>query len=97
MVAKRTVQDFEEAAEKPREAPTKELVVQDKTTGEPAWKVRNRERKDKGIVLRCSESQIKLLQMAKKHQEISIQRILEKIVWPVLEEQYGVTEKDAPS
>lgn len=55
----------------------------------PAWKQRNREPKHIQIMLRASESQRELLQAAAEDQEKSQQKILEEIVWPVLEERYG--------
>ena len=64
---------------------------------EPAWKRRNREPKHRRVMLRVSESQLALLQAAAEHQEKSQQKILEELVWPVLEEQYGITTEDTPS
>lgn len=94
MVAKRTrMEAFVEAAEKPARPPAAVKAL----TGIPAWKRRNREPKHVQIMLRASESQRELLQAASEHQEKSQQKILEEIVWPVLEEQYGVTEGQAPS
>lgn len=55
----------------------------------PAWKQRNREPKTRGIMLRCSESQHQLLKIASLDDEMSQQKVLERIVWPVLEERYG--------
>lgn len=88
------VEDFGNQAEKEpaaRPAPIKSL------TGIPAWKRRNKEPKHIQIMLRASESQRELLQAAAEHQEISQQKILENLVWPVLEQQYGVTEGEAPA
>lgn len=102
MVRQRTEEElrdeFVESAEKPRQAPPATgLPIRNAIAGEPAWKTRNRERKDFGTQFRMSESQLKLLQMAKADQEKSIQKILEAIVWPAMEAQYGVTEEDSPS
>lgn len=98
MVTKRKPdEEFVEAAEKPAAARAGTLPIRNAIAGEPAWKTRNRERKDFGTQFRMSESQLKLLQMAKADQEKSIQKILEAIVWPALEAQYGVTEEDSPS
>jgi hypothetical protein len=88
------IEEFGNKAEKPT---TKELAIRNAIKDEPAWKRRNREPKTTGTQFRFSESQLKLLQMAKADQEKSIQKILEAIVWPVLEEQYGTTEGQAPS
>lgn len=89
--------EFTESFEQRVRRPPKGMPVQSKIKGEPAWKRRNREPKHRRVMLRVSESQLALLQAAAEHQEKSQQKILEEIVWPVLEEQYGVTEKDAPS
>lgn len=83
------VEDFGNQAEKEpvaRPVPVKSL------TRVPAWKLRNREPKHVQIMLRASESQRALLQAAAEHQELSQQKILESIVWPVLEEQYGTSD-----
>jgi hypothetical protein len=56
---------------------------------EPYWKIRNREPKNRGIAIRASDSQLQLLRTASFVEEQSMQKILEKIVWPVLEENYG--------
>jgi hypothetical protein len=88
------IEDFGNQAEKEpaaRPAPIKSLTVI------PAWKRRNREPKHVQIMLRASESQRELLQAASEHQEVSQQKILEALVWPVLEEQYGITETEAPA
>lgn len=100
MVSKRVVEDpaaevFVESAEKP--APARRIPSVKALTGIPAWKRRNREPKHRRVMLRVSESQLALLQVAAEDQEKSQQKILEEIVWPVLEEQYGVTEGQAPS
>lgn len=91
---KQVVEDFGNQAEKEpaaRPAPVKSL------TRFPAWKIRNKEPKHVQIMLRASESQRELLQAAAEHQEISQQKILENLVWPILEEQYGITENDSPA
>ncbi|MDP9987373.1 ParB-like chromosome segregation protein Spo0J [Arthrobacter oryzae] len=54
-----------------------------------AWKQRNREPKTGGINFRASTSQLELLRTAALVEEISQQKILERLVWPVLEERYG--------
>lgn len=90
-------QAFVESAEKPAVIKTGGLPIRNAIEGEPAWKTRNREKKGPGIQFRVSESQLELLRMAKADQEKSIQKILEAIVWPALEAQYGVTEEDSPS
>lgn len=74
-----------------RPAPVKDM------RGLPAWKRRNKEPKHIQIMLRASESQRELLQAASEHQEKSQQKILEELVWPILEEKYGITEEDSPS
>lgn len=55
----------------------------------PAWKLRNKEPKTGGINFRASQSQLELLRQAAADQEISQQKILERIVWPALELAYG--------
>lgn len=91
------IEDFGNQAEGGEAKPIGSLPIRNAIEGEPAWKTRNREPKATGIQFRFSKSQLELLQMAKADQEKSIQKILEAIVWPVLEEQYGVTEGEAPS
>lgn len=54
-----------------------------------AWKQRNREPKTGGINFRASTSQLELLRTAALVEEISQQKILERLVWPILEEKYG--------
>lgn len=53
------------------------------------WKRRNREPKTGGINFRASESQLDLLRTAALVEEISQQKVLERLVWEVLEEKYG--------
>lgn len=55
----------------------------------PAWWHRNQEPKRRGIMLRCSDSQLELLQRAAEDGETSQQKVLERLVWPVLEDRYG--------
>lgn len=55
----------------------------------PAWKIRNKEPKTKGYTLRVSPSQLELLRIAHEDQDISQQKVLENLIWPALEEQYG--------
>lgn len=54
-----------------------------------AWKQRNREPKTGGINFRASTSQLELLRTAALVEEMSQQKILERLVWPILEEKYG--------
>lgn len=91
------IAEFGEGFEKPivRRRPSS-LPVKNRPA-EPAWKRRNREPKHIQIMLRASESQRALLQAAADHQEKSQQKILEEIVWPVLEEQYGAEAVDEVS
>ena len=53
------------------------------------WKRRNREPKSGGINFRASASQLDLLRTAALVEEMSQQKILERLVWPILEEKYG--------
>lgn len=55
------------------------------------WKRRNREPKSGGINFRASASQLDLLRTAALVEEISQQKILERLVWPILEEKYGAS------
>lgn len=59
---------------------------------EPAWKRRNREPKHVGVMIRASQSQLDLLRRASEVEELSQQKILERIVWPELEARYGNQE-----
>ena len=92
MVTKRKAEEFIEAAEKPAELPKVKDPVESYIEGLPSWKQRNLEPKRRGTQFRCSESQIALLQVAALDQEMSIQKVLERIVWPALEERYGTGE-----
>jgi hypothetical protein len=55
----------------------------------PAWKRRNKEPKTSGANIRVSKSQLELLRRAAEFEEISQQKLIENILWPVLEERYG--------
>lgn len=55
----------------------------------PDWKRRNREPKTSGINLRASPSQLDLLRSASLVEEVSQQKVLERLIWPILEEKYG--------
>jgi hypothetical protein len=92
MVTKRKVEDFVDEAERSPELPKVKDPVESYIEGLPAWKQRNLEPKRRGTQFRCSESQIALLQVAALDQEMSIQKVLERIVWPALEERYGTGE-----
>lgn len=87
-------EQFEKHPPKPAEVkPPVEAFIE----GLPPWKQRNLEPKRIGTQFRCSESQIALLRVASLDQEMSIQKILERLVWPAIEERYGVTTEDSPS
>lgn len=58
------------------------------------WKVRNREPKVGGINFRASSSQLDLLRTAALVEEVSQQKVLERLVWPILEEKYGSGASD---
>ncbi|WP_230854517.1 hypothetical protein [Arthrobacter terrae] len=53
------------------------------------WKRRNREPKVGGINFRASSSQLDLLRTAALVEEMSQQKVLERLIWPILEEKYG--------
>lgn len=55
----------------------------------PDWKRRNKEPKTGGINFRASSSQLDLLRQAALEEDISQQKVLERLVWPILEERYG--------
>ena len=55
----------------------------------PAWKRRNKEPKTSGANIRISKSQLELLRRAAEAEDISQQKLIENILWPVLEERYG--------
>lgn len=46
--------------------------------------------KTSGINFRMTENQMALLRAAAAHEDLSQQKVLERIVWPVLEERYGL-------
>lgn len=56
---------------------------------EPKWKQRNREAKSHGFNLRVSKSQLELLKAAADWEEISQQKLAERVFWPLMEEKYG--------
>lgn len=55
----------------------------------PAWKRRNKEPKTSGTNIRVSPSQLELLRRAAEIEETSQQKLIESILWPILEERYG--------
>jgi hypothetical protein len=55
----------------------------------PAWKRRNKEPKTSGANIRVSKSQLELLRRAAEVEDTSQQKLIENILWPVLEERYG--------
>jgi hypothetical protein len=76
----------------PASAPARKAARKSPSALAPAmadWKRRNREPKTGGINFRASESQLDLLRTAALVEEISQQKILERLVWEVLEEKYG--------
>lgn len=97
MVTKRKAEDFVEAGEQPAPPAEVKPPVEAFIEGLPPWKQRNLEKKVIGTQFRCSASQIQLLRVASLDQELSIQKILERLVWPAIEERYGVTTEDSPS
>lgn len=80
------------AAPAPTTAPARKTSRKTSSVLAPAmadWKRRNREPKTGGINFRASESQLDLLRTAALVEEISQQKVLERLVWEVLEEKYG--------
>lgn len=80
------------AAPAPAVAPARKAARTKSSVLAPAmadWKRRNREPKTGGINFRASESQLDLLRTAALVEEISQQKVLERLVWEVLEEKYG--------
>lgn len=75
----RAVLAFAAEAEKPQE----------KTPEVPAWKRRNREPKAAGVNLRTSASQQEMLRRAAELEDMSQQKIVAGILWPIMEEKYG--------
>ena len=71
-----------------------ELPKPDRQTPPPAapvidWRSRNKEPKTTGLNFRLSKSQSALLQRAAAEEDISQQKVLERIIWPLLEDKYG--------
>jgi hypothetical protein len=97
MVTKRKPEDFVEEAEKPAPPAAVPSPVESYIEGLPPWKQRNLEYKNTGTQFRFSASQKQLLRVAALDQEMSMQKILERLVWPALEERYGVTTEDSPT
>jgi hypothetical protein len=70
------------------EQPEKPATPARRKPPEPAWKTRNREPKFHGVNIRVSKSQLELLKSVADWEEISQQKLVESILWPVLEEKY---------
>lgn len=86
MTDEREIEAFAERAELPqleRQASMPDAPPTD-------WRSRNKEPKTTGLNFRLSKSQSALLQQAAAEQDISQQKVLERIVWPLLEEKYGL-------
>lgn len=83
------IEAFAERAERPAPASRQGKHL-------PAWKLRNKEPKTGGINFRASQSQLDLIRRAAADQEISQQKILERIVWPALEAAYGAGPEPQP-
>jgi hypothetical protein len=63
-------------------------------TGLPAWKARMKSgAKNKGYNVRFNQSQHDLLTYASEVEEKSQQKLIEELLWPILEERYG---RDVP-
>lgn len=76
----RDIEEFAARAEQPPAAPG---------SGTPVREPRAREPKTAGINFRMTERQMALLRTASAREDISQQKVLERIVWPALEERYG--------
>ena len=81
----RDIEAFAERAELPRQ----DYHTPAAATPPLDWRSRNKEPKTTGLNFRLSKSQSALLQQAAAEQDISQQKVLERIVWPLLEERYG--------
>ena len=79
-VTERDIEEFAARAEQPTAAAT---------AGATAGRSRVREPKTAGINFRMTERQMALLRTASAREDISQQKVLERIVWPALEERYG--------
>lgn len=84
-------EEFAARAEQPDPSEREIDSAQQSKAGQdvPAWKRRNREPKTSGANIRVSKSQLELLRRAAETEEISQQKLIESILWPVLEERYG--------
>lgn len=84
-------EEFAAKAEQPDPSAHEIHPVQQPKAGQdlPAWKRRNKEPKTSGANIRVSKSQLELLRRAAEAEEISQQKLIENILWPVLEERYG--------
>lgn len=80
-VSERAIEEFAARAEQPAspDAGGAEGIVR-----KPA-----REPKISGINFRMTERQMALLREASVQEDVSQQKVLERIVWPILEERYG--------
>lgn len=55
----------------------------------PAWKIRNKEPKEVPFNFRASKSQSRMLREWAEEEDISLQKLLERIILPILEEERG--------
>lgn len=81
----REIEAFAERAELPK--PERQASMPD--TPVTDWRSRNKEPKTTGLNFRLSKSQSALLQRAAAEEDISQQKVLERIIWPLLEDKYG--------
>ncbi|MHA7146549.1 hypothetical protein ACX80U_17710 [Arthrobacter sp. TmT3-37] len=87
----RAAEEFAAKAEQPNPPEREARSARQPEAGQdlPAWKRRNKEPKTSGANIRVSKSQLELLRRAAEIEEISQQKLIESILWPVLEERYG--------
>lgn len=82
-VTERAIEEFAARAEQGTAPVSNEAEV-------PTRKPITREPKTAGINFRMTDRQMALLRTASAEEDISQQKVLERIVWPILEERYGV-------
>lgn len=87
----RAAEEFAAKAEQPEVSESEDRPSRQAQPNQnlPAWKRRNKEPKTSGANIRVSKSQLELLRRAAETEEISQQKLIENILWPVLEERYG--------
>ncbi|MBG6185466.1 putative DNA binding CopG/RHH family protein [Arthrobacter sp. CAN_A214] len=84
----KAAEEFAAKAEQP-DPPVQQTRSAKPRSDMPAWKRRNKEPKTSGANIRVSPSQLELIRRAAEIEETSQQKLIESILWPIMEERYG--------